>query len=218
MDLSLPQLIAVYALPLILGITLHEAAHAWVASMLGDQTARMLGRVTMNPLKHIDPMGTLIVPGLMLLAAKMAGSAGGFFGWAKPVPVVWANLRSPRRDMGLVAAAGPMANILMALGWAILLKMALMFEVQEEFLRRMFLAGISVNLVLAALNLLPILPLDGGRILVSLLPRNAANALSLLEPYGMFILLGLVATGFLSTLIGPFVGFGVDLLSRLFGF
>jgi Zn-dependent protease len=218
MDLSLPQLIAVYALPLILGITLHEAAHAWVASMLGDQTARMLGRVTMNPLKHIDPMGTLIVPGLMLLAAKMAGSAGGFFGWAKPVPVVWANLRSPRRDMGLVAAAGPMANILMALGWAILLKMALMFDVQEEFLRRMFLAGISVNLVLAALNLLPILPLDGGRILVSLLPRNAANALSLLEPYGMFILLGLVATGFLSTLIGPFVGFGVDLLSRLFGF
>jgi Zn-dependent protease len=218
MDLSLPQLIAVYALPLILGITLHEAAHAWVASMLGDQTARMLGRVTMNPLKHIDPMGTLIVPGLMLLAAKMAGSAGGFFGWAKPVPVVWANLRSPRRDMGLVAAAGPMANILMALGWAILLKMALLFDVQEEFLRRMFLAGISVNLVLAALNLLPILPLDGGRILVSLLPRNAANALSLLEPYGMFILLGLVATGFLSTLIGPFVGFGVDLLSRLFGF
>jgi Zn-dependent protease len=218
MDLSLPQLIAVYALPLMLGITLHEAAHAWVASLLGDQTARMLGRVTMNPLKHIDPMGTLIVPGLMLLAAKMAGSAGGFFGWAKPVPVVWANLRSPRRDMGLVAAAGPMANILMALGWAMLLKMALTFDVQEEFLRRMFLAGISVNLVLAALNLLPILPLDGGRILVSLLPRNAANALSMLEPYGMFILLGLVATGVLSTLIGPFVGFGVDLLSQLFGF
>jgi Zn-dependent protease len=186
MDLSLPQLIAVYALPLILGITLHEAAHAWAASLLGDQTARMLGRVTMNPFKHIDPMGTILVPGLMLLAAKMAGSVGGFFGWAKPVPVIWSNLGSPRRDMGLVAAAGPLANILMALGWAMLLKGLLLFDVEEEFLRRMMLAGISVNLVLAALNLLPILPLDGGRILVSLLPRNAAQALSTLEPYGMY--------------------------------
>ncbi len=218
MDLSLPQLIAVYALPLILGITLHEAAHAWVASLLGDQTARMLGRVTMNPLKHIDPMGTILVPGLMLLAAKMSGSVGGFFGWAKPVPVIWSNLRSPRRDMGLVAAAGPLANVLMALGWAMLLKGLLIFEIEEEFLRRMMLAGISVNLVLAALNLLPILPLDGGRILVSLLPRNAAQALSLLEPYGMFILLGLVFTGVLSSLMGPLVGLGVELISRLFNF
>ncbi len=218
MDLSLPQLIAVYAFPLVLGITLHEAAHAWVASLLGDQTARLMGRVTMNPLKHIDPMGTIVVPGLMLLAAKMAGSAGGFFGWAKPVPVIWANLRSPRRDMGLVAAAGPAANILMAIGWAVLLKLLLMFDIEEEFLRRMMLAGISVNLVLAALNLLPILPLDGGRILVALLPRNAAQALTTLEPYGMFILLGLVFTGVLSSLIGPFVGFGVDILSSLFSF
>jgi Zn-dependent protease len=218
MDLSLPQLIAVYALPLILGITLHEAAHAWAASLLGDQTARMLGRVTMNPFKHIDPMGTILVPGLMLLAAKMAGSVGGFFGWAKPVPVIWSNLGSPRRDMGLVAAAGPLANILMALGWAMLLKGLLLFDVEEEFLRRMMLAGISVNLVLAALNLLPILPLDGGRILVSLLPRNAAQALSTLEPYGMFILLGLVFTGVLSSLIGPFVGFGVELISSIFSF
>jgi Zn-dependent protease len=218
MDLSLPQLIAVYALPLILGITLHEAAHAWAASLLGDQTARMLGRVTMNPFKHIDPMGTILVPGLMLLAAKMAGSVGGFFGWAKPVPVIWSNLGSPRRDMGLVAAAGPLANIVMALGWAMLLKGLLLFDIEEEFLRRMMLAGISVNLVLAALNLLPILPLDGGRILMSLLPSNAAQALSTLEPYGMFILLGLVFTGVLSSLIGPFVGFGVELISSIFGF
>ncbi len=218
MDLSLPQLIAVYALPLILGITLHEAAHAWAASLLGDQTARMLGRVTLNPLKHIDPMGTIVVPGLMLLAAKMAGSVGGFFGWAKPVPVIWTNLRSPRRDMGLVAAAGPLANILMALGWALLLKGLLFYDIEEEFLRRMMMAGITVNLVLAALNLLPILPLDGGRILVSLLPRKAGQALSSLEPYGMFILLGLVFTGILSSLIGPFVGLGVELISSLFNF
>ncbi len=218
MDLSLPQLIAVYALPLILGITLHEAAHAWAASLLGDQTARMLGRVTMNPLKHIDPMGTILVPGLMLMAAKMAGSAGGFFGWAKPVPVIWSNLRSPWRDMGLVAVAGPLANILMALGWAMLLKGLLLYDVEEEFLRRMMLAGISVNLVLAALNLLRILPLDGGPILVSLLPRKAAQALSSLEPYGMVILLALVFSGILSSLIGPLVGLGVELISNLFNF
>lgn len=218
MDLSLPQLIAVYALPLVLGITLHEAAHAWVAAMLGDKTAQMLGRVTANPLKHIDPMGTIIVPGLMILAAKLAGGGGGFFGWAKPVPVVWSNLRSPRRDMGLVAAAGPAANILMALGWALMLKLCIVSGVHEPFLIRMAEAGISVNLVLAALNLLPILPLDGGRILTSLLPRPAALTFSRLEPYGMVILLALVFTGALSVVTGPLIDFGLELISGLFNF
>jgi Zn-dependent protease len=218
MDLSLPQLIAVYALPLVLGITLHEAAHAWVASLLGDQTARMLGRVTMNPLKHIDPMGTIVVPGLMLLAAKAAGGGGGFFGWAKPVPVVWSNLRSPRRDMGLVAAAGPLANIAMAMAWALGLKLLFLFGVNEEFLSRMMSAGITVNLVLAALNLLPVLPLDGGRILVSLLPRRAAMTFAKLEPYGMFVLLGLVFSGLLSRLTDPLISLGIALISDVFGF
>lgn len=218
MELTLLQLIAVYALPLVLGITLHEAAHAWAAARLGDPTAQMLGRVTLNPLKHIDPVGTLLVPGLLLLASKMAGAGGGFFGWAKPVPVVWSRLSSPHRDMGLVAAAGPLANVLMALAWALLSKLCRMAGIGEDFVYLVAMAGVSVNLTLAVLNLLPVLPLDGGRILVSLLPRQAAIALSRLEPYGMVILLGLMFTGMLSVIVNPLVDGGILLIAGLFNF
>ncbi len=174
MDISIVQLIAVYAIPVIFAITLHEAAHGFVAMRLGDPTAKLLGRVTANPVKHIDPVGTLLVPGLILLASKAMGGMA-LFGWAKPVPVVQSNLRQPRRDMGVVAAAGPAANLAMALAWGIGLKFLVVFGMAtqgSEFFVRMCLAGVTVNLVLAVLNLMPVPPLDGGRILV--MPASAA--------------------------------------------
>ena len=212
MELGLAQLIAVYAIPAILAITLHEAAHALVASYLGDSTARSLGRVTANPVKHVDPIGTLLVPLLILLVSK----GGMIFGWAKPVPVIASNLRTPVRDMGLVAAAGPGANLLMALAWALLLKLTIASGFGEEFVVRMAYAGIVVNLVLAVLNLMPVPPLDGGRILTSLLPERLAAPYARLEPYGLFILLALLATGVLGGIIGPLVGVGLDGLLTLF--
>src|SRR5690606_39265729 len=162
MEPSLPQLVAVYAIPVILAITLHEAAHAFVAARLGDRTAQQQGRMTMNPLAHIDPVGTLLVPALILLASKAFGG-GLLFGWARPVPIVPSNLRSPRRDMGIVAAAGPGANVVMALLWGLALKLLVTSGMENEFVVRMAYAGVVVNLVLAVLNLLPIPPLDGGR-------------------------------------------------------
>ncbi len=212
MELGLAQLIAVYAIPAILAITLHEAAHALVASYLGDSTARSLGRVTANPVRHVDPIGTLLVPLLILLVSK----GGMIFGWAKPVPVIASNLRTPVRDMGLVAAAGPGANLLMAVAWALLLKLAVASGFGEEFVVRMAYAGIVVNLVLAVLNLMPVPPLDGGRILTSLLPERLAAPYARLEPYGLFILLALLATGVLGGIIGPLVGAGLDGLLTLF--
>ncbi len=220
MDLSLPQLIAVYAIPVILAITLHEAAHAFVASLLGDSTAAKLGRVSANPLRHIDPVGTLLVPGLILLSSKLLGGAGIIFGWAKPVPIVVSNLRSPRRDMGLVAAAGPLANLAMALAWALILKLLTVSGSAggyQEFVARMAVAGVMVNLVLGLLNLMPIPPLDGGRVLVSLLPRRLAIPIARLEPYGIVILLLLLATGALGTVVGPLLHFGIRVISSLFG-
>ena len=212
MELSILQLIAVYAIPVVLAITLHEAAHAFVASRLGDRTAQALGRVTINPFKHVDPVGTLLVPGLILLASKALGG-GLLFGWAKPVPVIASNLRSPRRDMGLVAAAGPGANLLMALGWGLAIKAMVVSGVGDEFFVRMAYAGILVNVALAVLNLMPVPPLDGGRILTSLLPIRLAIPYSRLEPYGLFILLALLATGLLGKLIGPLVDLGVGVLA-----
>jgi Zn-dependent protease len=202
MDLSLER-IALAAVPVILAITLHEASHGYVAKLFGDRTAEMLGRVTLNPLKHIDPVGTLLVPGILLLMSRALG--GGFiFGWAKPVPVNFNNLRNPKRDMFWVAAAGPASNFVMALGWV-----ALAIAVQpggawpSDGALFMAQAGIQINLVLMALNLLPIPPLDGGRIAVSLLPGRASYALSRVEPYGLFIILALLATGMLNTLMRP---------------
>ncbi|WP_020648290.1 site-2 protease family protein [Solimonas variicoloris] len=188
-ELSLVQKIAVWAIPVIFAITVHEAAHGYAARALGDRTAQMLGRLSLNPIRHIDPVGTILVPGLLLLL-------GGFlFGWAKPVPVDYRNLKNPRRDMALVAAAGPLSNGLMAIGWGLLLKLALAVGSADGIwmgLRYMAVAGIIINLVLMVLNLLPLPPLDGGRVLTGLLPARAAYQYARLEPYGMFILLGLV--------------------------
>lgn len=214
MEPSLPQLVAVYAIPVILAITLHEAAHAFAAARLGDRTAQQQGRMTINPLRHIDPVGTLLVPALILLASKAFGGAL-LFGWAKPVPVVQSNLRSPRRDMGIVAAAGPGANIAMALGWGALIKLLLVGGFDSEFLYRMAVAGVLVNLALAVLNLVPIPPLDGGRIVASLLPDRIANAYSRVEPWGVFLLLALLATGALGGVLMPLIDYGVDIVSAV---
>src|SRR3954463_12710302 len=201
MDFSLIETIALAAIPVVFAITLHEAAHGYVARQFGDSTAWMLGRVTLNPLKHIDPIGTVLIPlGILLL------SGGGFlFGWAKPVPVNFGNLRHPKRDMLWVAAAGPGANFAMAVLWALLLKGALPGGLLASAgLGQMARIGIEINLMLMALNLLPIPPLDGGRIAVSLLPQRAAMAWARLENYGMFIVLGLLMIpGLLNTLMSP---------------
>src|ERR1700704_1116383 len=172
MEFNLVQTIAIYALPVIFAITLHEAAHGYVARHFGDTTAFVLGRVSLNPLSHIDMVGTIAVPLLILVVSKLFGGAGILFGWAKPVPVNYHALRHPKRDMLWVAAAGPAANLAMAIGWALLLKVLLRFPLGSYSLPlgKMAEAGIAVNIVLMLLNLLPILPLDGGRIAVSLLP------------------------------------------------
>jgi Zn-dependent protease len=205
MDFSLER-IALAAVPVILAITLHEASHGYVARLFGDHTAEMLGRVTLNPLKHIDPVGTILVPGALLLMSRVLG--GGFvFGWAKPVPVNFGNLRNPKRDMLWVAAAGPASNFAMALGWVVLaLAVRPGGPWASEGLMFMAQVGIQVNLVLMALNLLPIPPLDGGRIAVSLLPGRASVALARVEPWGFFIILALLATGLLDVLMRPLLG------------
>jgi Zn-dependent protease len=191
--------IAVYAIPVLLAITVHEAAHGYVARHFGDTTAWMLGRVTLNPVKHIDPIGTIVVP--------IITSFGGFlFGWAKPVPVDFSKLRDPKRDMLWVAAAGPGANIAMALAWVLLARV--MLEVggsggAYEYWIRVADAGIRVNVGLAVLNLFPLLPLDGGRMLVSVLPHKLAYSYARLEPYGMVILVVLIVSGALGWIIGP---------------
>lgn len=211
---NLIQTIAVYAIPVLLAITLHEAAHGYVARMFGDSTAWMLGRVTLNPLKHIDPIGTILVPGAILLLSSLGGG-GMLFGWAKPVPVNYGHLRNPKRDMIWVAAAGPGSNLLQAILWALVFKLALAFGIEERFVYLVAQAGISVNLVLMALNLLPLPPLDGGRIAVGLLPGRAAWALSRVEPYGFFILLALLVTGTLGFFLSPFLQLGQSVV-RLF--
>ncbi|ESQ08125.1 MAG TPA: site-2 protease family protein [Chromatiaceae bacterium] len=189
-------LIPVIAIPVLLAITVHEAAHGWVASQRGDPTALNLGRVTFNPLKHIDPIGTLLVPLMIFTLSKYLVGVPFLFGWAKPVPVDWQQLRNPRWDMALVAAAGPGVNLLMALAWGLAIKiMALIVPfvpIPAELLyifRDMCIIGILINLFLMALNLFPLLPLDGGRILSALLPRRLAFRFARLEPYGLFLLL-----------------------------
>lgn len=203
---ALIQTLAIYAIPILLAITLHEAAHGYTARHFGDPTAYLAGRISLNPLRHVDPIGTILVPGAILVASKLIGGSAMLFGWAKPVPVDFTRLRNPKRDMLWVAAAGPFANLLMAVGWAALLKFAGMTP--ENLYTEMALAGIEINAVLMLLNLLPIPPLDGGRIAVSLLPHRLAWQFSRLEPYGLAILLVLLFTGVLSVILWPLlVGF-----------
>jgi Zn-dependent protease len=193
------QKILVYIVPMLLAITLHEAAHAYAAKRLGDATAFMMGRVSLNPIRHIDPVWTILVPILTLLFTPFV------FGGAKPVPVNYYNLRKPKRDMALVAAAGPLANLVMMIMWAIFLRFALMLDESSvsEYFARVGQAGILVNAGLMVFNLFPLLPLDGGRILVGLLPDSLSIPFSRIEPYGMFILIALLWTGVLSAFIMP---------------
>ena len=217
---DLIQTIAIYALPVIFAITLHEAAHGYVARHFGDKTAFMLGRISLNPLRHIDLVGTIVVPLLILVTSKLFGGAGILFGWAKPVPVNFHALRHPKRDMLWVAAAGPAANLVMALGWALVLKAAMMLP-RGDFslpLSLMAEAGITINIVLMVLNLLPILPLDGGRIAVSLLPDRLALGYARLEPFGFPILLALIfiPPHVLGALMIPMVRASIGLIGAIF--
>ncbi len=202
------QTIAIYALPVLFAITLHEAAHGYVARHFGDMTAHAQGRISLNPIRHIDLVGTIIVP-IVILASTVAAGTGGFlFGWAKPVPVNYSALRKPRQHMAWVAAAGPGANLAMALLWAIALKAAVLMpeSALSMPLALMARAGIVVNLLFMFLNLLPILPLDGGRILASMLPNRAAWQYAKLEPWGLPLLVLLLLTNVLSFVLEPLVG------------
>jgi Zn-dependent protease len=190
------QTVAIYAIPVLFAITVHEAAHGYAARHFGDNTAYMLGRVTLNPVKHIDPLGTIAMPLLLYFA-----TAGAFlFGYAKPVPVNFGRLRNPKRDMVWVALAGPGANLLQAVLWVILGYFLVASGVQERFFLEMTRAGLLVNLVMFAFNMFPLPPLDGGRILVGLLPWRQAELVSRVEPYGFFIVLALVLTGIVGNL------------------
>jgi len=201
-ELNTMQQVAAWVLPVLFAITVHETAHGWMALRFGDPTAKMLGRLTLNPVKHIDPVGTILVPGMLLL---MPGNF--LFGWAKPVPITYENLRSPKRDMALVALAGPMANLVMGLFWALVLRLGALWwpESPGPFLVYAGVAGVFVNTILMVLNLLPLPPLDGGRVLTGLLPGRLSWQFSRIEPYGIFILLGLLVTGILGMILWPVV-------------
>lgn len=210
---QLIQTVALAAIPVLFAITLHEAAHGYVARHFGDMTADKAGRISLNPLHHIDPVGTILLP---LLTLWMGGI---LFGWAKPVPVNFAALRNPKKDMLWVAIAGPASNLVMALGWSLLYKLGLMFPESyfADPLLGMAMWGIKINVVLMVLNLLPLPPLDGGRVAVSLLPHRQAFQLAKVEPYGMFILIFLAVTPVLSLILSPLIVLMFKLLSLLFG-
>lgn len=208
------QQIAILALPVVFAITLHEAAHGYAAKHFGDTTAYMLGRISLNPLRHIDPVGTVLVPLLTFLFA------GILFGWAKPVPVNFNNLRNPKKDMLWVAAAGPAANLGMAVFWALMIKFATLMP-DNYFampLATMGKYGVIINVVLMVLNLLPLPPLDGGRIAVSLLPAPMAYRFARIEPYGMIILVILFATHILGVILWPLIDATLRIFSLIFGF
>ncbi|AIO49411.1 MULTISPECIES: site-2 protease family protein [Burkholderia] len=212
MDASLIQTIAVYALPVIFAITLHEAAHGYAARLLGDNTAYVMGRVSFNPMRHIDPLGTIAIP----LAMYFLTGGAFLFGYAKPVPVSFGNLRNPRWGSLWVALAGPACNFVQALVWGLLTLVLPAVGVDEPFFTRMALAGVSANLVLGVLNLFPLPPLDGGRILAALLPTRQSIALSRIEPYGFIIVLVLVTTGVLTNFwLRPLVNVGYAVLSAI---
>lgn len=217
---SLIPTLAIWALPVLLAITLHEAAHGYVARHFGDPTADLAGRITLNPFRHIDLVGTVLVPVGILAASTMLGGGGILFGWAKPVPVDFTRLRNPKANMLWVAAAGPFMNLVMAFGWAALFAITL-HSAEHAYsvpMLRMADAGMQINAALMLLNLLPIPPLDGGRIAVSLLPGRLAWQFSRLEPYGFPILLVLLFTGLLGAVLWPLIAWFRYLLAILFGF
>lgn len=218
MELNLLQTIAIYALPVIFAITLHEAAHGYVAKYFGDLTAYLEGRVSLNPLRHIDPFGTVALPLILLAVSKLFGGAGILFGWAKPVPVNFANLRHPKRDMLWVAAAGPFSNFVMALFWALMVKIGLSLPGSYFALplALMGAAGVFINIIIMVLNLVPLPPLDGGRILVSLLPHRLAYRVARIEPYGFFILILLLFTGVLGVILWPAINVLMAVVGGLF--
>jgi len=213
-DLSMMQRVAVWILPVIFAITGHEVAHGWMAKQFGDKTAEQQGRLTLNPIHHIDPLGTIIIPGLLLITFT-----GFIFGWAKPVPVDARNFKNPRKAMMLVALAGPMANLLMAVAWALLARFGVMLELEFISMPLIYsgVAGITINLVLAIINLLPIPPLDGSRILSGLLPDYWAWRYNQLERYGFIILIILLATDVLSYLLAYPLYFAQQLFFSLAG-
>jgi len=212
-ELNLVSTLFVFVIPVIFAVTVHEVAHGWVASQFGDQTAKSMGRLTLNPVKHIDPVGTIVVPVIMYF------TSGFIFGWAKPVPVNWRNLGHPRRDMAIVAIAGPVANLLMLLFWAISAKIFVLLGNDSNYLTQLLLImcsiGITINIVLMILNLFPLLPLDGGRVLTAMLPQNLAMSFSRLEPYGLIILVVLLFSGILWKILLPVLSATESLIYQL---
>ncbi len=214
-ELNTMQRVAVWVIPVLFAITVHETAHGWMALRFGDPTAKMLGRLTLNPIKHIDPIGTILVPGILLMI-------GGFlFGWAKPVPITWENLKHPRRDMAWVAAAGPLSNLLMAMLWAVVVRLATLMGSASEgwtmFVVYVGVAGMFVNAVLMMLNLFPLPPLDGGRVASSLLPPRLSWQYGKIEPYGFPILVVLLITGMLGKILWPLITLLLSVLVPLAG-
>ena len=204
-EFNFVQKLIIYAVPVLFAITVHEVAHGWIASKLGDQTAKMMGRLTLNPVKHIDPIGTIVVPVMMLIVSPF------ILGWAKPVPVDWRNLKRPKQDMAWVAIAGPGANLLMMIFWAVLAKLIIVSGLGNYHYSipviTMAMVGIGINIVLMVLNLIPIPPLDGSRVLSALLPPKAAYQYNRLEPYGLIIVLLLLFSGVLGKFFFPVVDF-----------
>lgn len=216
------QIISIAAVPMLFAITLHEAAHGYIASKLGDKTALMMGRVTLNPIKHIDPIGTILLPMVMFYLG------GIIFGWAKPVPVNWQNLNNPKRDAALVAAAGPFSNLIMALIWALIAKLTvisngdifpseLLFTNIPAILYAMAKFGIMINSALMLLNLIPIPPLDGSRVVSSVLPAKISVYYNSIEPYGIWVLLGLLVVGVLQKILLPAIQYLTGFITLLFG-
>ncbi|HET7306303.1 MAG TPA: site-2 protease family protein [Gammaproteobacteria bacterium] len=199
MHLNLIQKIVIWAIPVLFAITMHEVAHGWVARRLGDPTAQMLGRLSLNPIKHIDPIGTVLVPALMLIL-------GGFlFGWAKPVPITARNFKNPRRDMALVALAGPLSNLAMGIIWAVIIRFGVMINSQWLSVPLVLMgeAGVLINAILLVVNLLPLPPLDGGRVLTGLIPPRMAAQVDRIEPFGFVIIIALLVTGVLNIIVAP---------------
>lgn len=215
-EFTLIQQICIWALPILLAITLHEVAHGYTAYLCGDNTAKMFGRLSLNPIRHIDPLGTLVVPLLIGVLTNFSF----LFGYAKPVPVNWNQLKNPKRDMILVSCSGPAANLIMAILWAGIFKAASLMHPETSmpalFLLMAARAGIIVNLILAFLNLIPIPPLDGSRVLLSFLPPKQALFFVSIEPYGFIILMALALTGILGYILGPLISAGLAFLSFVF--